>query len=256
MIDNHRAYIIEATRLRQLYASRIKILVGFECEWIRQSDLPFIKSLAADPAIDLFLGSVHHVHEIPIDFDRPMYEKAREEAGGTDERLFEDYFDSQYDMLHDLRPPVVAHFDLIRLYSDNKDTDLKSMPGVWKKVVRNLDYCARQGLMIEINSSALRKGLKEPYPGCSVCEACVNDPQHKFITNEEQEFLKMDGKFTLSDDSHGLGQVGLNFQRVQEYLLDNGINEVWYFDRDANGDLVDRSVRVDALALAAYPSTL
>lgn len=172
MVDNHRAYILEATRLRQIYASRIKILVGFECEWIRQSDLSFIKSLAADPAIDLFLGSVHHVHEIPIDFDRPMYEKAREESGGTDEKLFEDYFDSQYDMLHDLRPPVVAHFDLIRLYSDNKNTDLKSMPGVWKKVVRNLDYCARQGLMIEVNSSALRKGLREPYPGRSVCEVC------------------------------------------------------------------------------------
>ena len=66
----------------------------------------------------------------------------------------------------------------------------------------------------------------------------------------------MDGKFTLSDDSHGLGQVGLNFKRVQEYLLDVGIKEVWYFDRDANGDLVDRSVKVQALSLAAYPSTL
>lgn len=66
----------------------------------------------------------------------------------------------------------------------------------------------------------------------------------------------MDGKFTLSDDSHGLGQVGLNFKRVQGYLLDVGIKEVWYFDRDANGDLVDRSVQVLALSLAAYPSTL
>lgn len=66
----------------------------------------------------------------------------------------------------------------------------------------------------------------------------------------------MDGKFTLSDDSHGLGQVGLNFKRVQEYLLDVGIKEVWYFDRDANGDLVDRNVQVQALRLTAYPSTL
>lgn len=66
----------------------------------------------------------------------------------------------------------------------------------------------------------------------------------------------MDGKFTLSDDSHGLGQVGLNFKRVQEYLLDVGIKEVWYFDRDGNGDLVDRSVHVGDLQLAAYPSTL
>lgn len=174
-MDNHKAYIKEATRLREKYASKIKILVGFECEWIRQTDLAFIKQLSKDPAVDLFLGSVHHVNEIPIDFDRPMYEAARKESGGTDEKLFEDYFDAQYDMLHDLRPPVVAHFDLIRLFADERDKDLKMMPGVWKKVVRNLDYCVRQGLMIEVNSAALRKGLKEPYPGRSVCEVSAEN---------------------------------------------------------------------------------
>ena len=170
MITNHHAYITEGTRLRTLYADRIKILVGFECEWIRASDAPFIRSLT--PAVDLFLGSVHHVHEIPIDFDRAMYEQARVESGGTDEGLWEDYFDAQYDMLVELRPPVVAHFDLVRLYADdeNRDRDLRSLPRVWKKVMRNLQYCSKQGLMIEVNSAALRKGLKEPYPGRSVCE--------------------------------------------------------------------------------------
>lgn len=70
-----------------------------------------------------------------------------------------------------------------------------------------------------------------------------------------QEFLKMEGKFTLSDDSHGIDQVGLNFKRVQQYLLDVGIKQLWSFERDANGDLADTSVQVRDLQLDAHPFT-
>ena len=45
---------------------------------------------------------------------------------------------------------------------------------------------------------ALRKGLDEPYPARAVC----------------QEYLKMGGKLTLSDDSHGVAQVATNFPRL------------------------------------------
>jgi histidinol-phosphatase (PHP family) len=122
------------------------------------------------PHVDYFLGSVHHVHEIPIDYDRAMYEQARVVAGGTEERIFEDYFDSQYEMLKELKPRVVAHFDLIRLFSDDPNRDLKTLDGVWSKIVRNLQLIKDQEGLLEINSSALRKSLKEPYPTRSVCE--------------------------------------------------------------------------------------
>ena len=65
----------------------------------------------------------------------------------------------------------------------------------------------------------------------------------------------MDGKFTLSDDSHGIDQVGLNYKRVQQYLVDVGIKQLWFFERDANGDLADRSVQVAGLQLEAHPAT-
>jgi histidinol-phosphatase (PHP family) len=126
-----------------------------------------IKALAEDPRVDFFIGSVHHVHGVPIDYDRTMYEQARDE---TDQKLFEDYFDAMFAMLKDLRPPVVGHFDLIRLFSDAPNQDLKTWDGVWTKVVRNLNLIIEQGGLLEINSSALRKGLREPYPSRSVCE--------------------------------------------------------------------------------------
>jgi histidinol-phosphatase (PHP family) len=123
-----------------------------------------------DPDTEFFIGSVHHVHEIPIDYDHTMYNQARAAAGGTDERLFEDYFDSQYEMLQMLKPRVVGHFDLIRLLSDEPNRSLQDWEGVWAKVIRNLKLIHEQGGLVEINASGLRKGLNEPYPARPICE--------------------------------------------------------------------------------------
>ena len=108
---------------------------------------------------------MHHVHGIPIDYDAAFYNEARDVSGGSDEKLFEDYFDSQFEMLGVVRPKVVGHFDLIRLLSEEPDRDLRAWKGVWEKVVRNLKVVVEQGGLLEVNSSALRKGLREPYPG-------------------------------------------------------------------------------------------
>lgn len=113
---------------------------------------------------------MHHVHGIPVDLSREHYIEASRQAGGTQEQLFEQYFDLQLDMLTALKPPIVGHFDLIRLLSDQPDDALSRWPGVWQRVLRNLDRVAEYGGVLEINSAALRKGLKEPYPQAEVCQ--------------------------------------------------------------------------------------
>lgn len=171
LLPRHEGFLTESIRLRTKYAGQIEILIGFEAEYIRQAYGPIVRGLAKDPRVDFYIGSVHHVHEIPIDFDRQTYEVARQVAGGVgDLKLFEDYFDAMYIMLQDLRPRVIAHFDLIRLYSSVPNHDLKTWDTVWPKIVLALKVIIEQGGLLEVNSSALRKGLKEPYPSRSICE--------------------------------------------------------------------------------------
>lgn len=160
----------EAQRLQSKYGDQIALPIGFESEWIRPSTLTLINDLRSRFKFDVFVGSVHHVHTVPIDFDRPMYEKARQVAGGTDESLFEDYFDAQYNMLQALKPPIVGHFDLIRLLSDSPDGSFQHTSGVWTRILRNLDFVTSYGGLLEINSSAIRKGMQEPYPKVEICE--------------------------------------------------------------------------------------
>ena len=203
----------EARRLQKAYADRIQLFVGFEGEWIRHpSSLDIIQAILSKYEVDLFVGSVHHVHTHPIDYDTTLYHKARDVAGGTDERVFEDYFDAQLEMLKALRPPVVGHFDLIRLKSDDPNASFRAWPDVWEKIERNLRFVADYGGILELNSSALRKGMSEPYPQVEICKA----------------FLAMGGRFTLSDDSHGIEQVGLNYGRVLEAVERAGVEELWH----------------------------
>ncbi|KAH8172106.1 PHP domain-containing protein [Sarocladium implicatum] len=213
----HEAYLVEAQRLQKAYASQIHILIGFEGEFIRPSFTEHVQRLAAPPVVDYFIGSVHHVHSIPIDYDAEMYAAAVKASskGGTEEGLFEDYYDLQYEMLKSLKPRIVGHFDLIRLMSSEPGKDLKQWKGVWEKVVRNLRIVKETGGWLECNTSGLRKGLAEPYPCRQIAE----------------EWLKMGGKFTMSDDSHGIAQVATNYARATEYLASLGVEEVWTLER-------------------------
>ncbi|KAK4069216.1 hypothetical protein Trihar35433_5795 [Trichoderma harzianum] len=212
----HEAYILEARRLQKKYSPQIHIIIAFEAEFIRPSYAPLVLSLYnSSPHVDYFIGSVHHVHSIPIDYDKATYAAAVTAAGGSEERLYEDYYDLQYDMLRALKPRIVGHFDLIRLMSEDPGRDVRQWKGVWEKIRRNLEYAAKIGAWLECNSAALRKGLDEPYPSRIISE----------------EWLKLGGRFTMSDDSHGIAQVATNYSRALTFLESLGVKHVWTFER-------------------------
>ncbi|KAL1848736.1 hypothetical protein Daus18300_013490 [Diaporthe australafricana] len=232
LMPRHEAYLVEAQRLRAKYADQIHILIGFEGEFIRPDVYgPLVRELASHPAVDYFMGSLHHTCGVPIDFDKDYYAKARDAAGGTEELLYARYYDEQHAMVKALQPKVVGHFDLIRLMSEEPGRDLrtawaeeKKPPGpegtVWGRVERNLRAVRSYDGWLECNSSALRKGLAEPYPARPIAE----------------EWLRMGGKFTMSDDSHGIAQVATNYLRALDYLESLGVTEVWTLEREPLSD--------------------
>ena len=139
------------------------------------------------------------MHAVPTDYDRETYLQARytsnserrttfkdiEKAGifegnddeihyaKGDELLFKDYLDHQYTMLLSIRPDIVAHFDVIRLWSDEPNSSFRRWPRVWDRVVRNLKSVKEYGGVIEVNSAGLRKGMAEPYPGGEICRVSL-----------------------------------------------------------------------------------
>jgi histidinol-phosphatase (PHP family) len=175
----------EAKRLQGAYGDQIQLFVGFETEWIRPSSLNIIQAILEKYEVDLFVGSVHHVHTVPIDYDTTLYHEARSLAGGSDEEIAEEYFDDQLSMLRALKPPVVGHFDLIRLKSDDPERSFRQWKASWEKLKRNLEYIAEYGGVLELNSSSLRKGLTESYPQVEICKVS------KYV-NCSKSFIEME----------------------------------------------------------------
>lgn len=249
-------YIAEATRLREVYIAtgsiqsasstsskittapstsdkdpeRMEVLIGLETEYIRPSSLTLLSSLLFrySSNIDFFLGSVHHVHTIPIDFDHATYLQARAACSPpTDNQLFADYFDAQYEMLQALRPQLVGHFDLIRLLSDEPDADWRALTDghgnkLWMAIDRNLAFVRSYGGLLEINTSAWRKGLQDPYPRREIV----------------MRWREMGGDVVLSDDSHSVAQVGTNYEKLKDFLTSYGVEQIAFLKGRKDGQAV------------------
>ena len=218
-------YYTKAVALRAKYKSSIRILIGFETEYIRPDSLESIQSLLKSYSFDYCVGSIHHVLGIPIDYNAELWEKARQACGGTDELLFAKYFDEQHDLLVQVRPLVIGHFDVIRLWAPDKTVKLSQWPSVWDKVVRNIDTVIQYGGVFELNSAAFRKGFEEAYPTSEIAMVGVC-----FCLSLLQAIIGKGGRFVLSDDSHGINQVGLNYARMFQYISDLGISHYHHIE--------------------------
>lgn len=236
------AYVAEAHTLRHEVEDSqevpMQILVGFEAEWISAKDSAArVRDVLEKHDFDYFIGSVHHVRTIPVDFDRTCYERARDACGGSDEALFGDYYDSQLEMLQSLKPTIVGHFDLIRLLSDHPDANWKTIDRgeIWFKIMRNLRYVVDYGGLLELNSAALRKGLEEPYPRSEICTA----------------FMELGGSFVMSDDSHGVDQIGTNYERLFQFMNRIGLKKVEFLEKK-DGGLRTSSIQLADLESHAF----
>jgi histidinol-phosphatase (PHP family) len=167
--------------------------------------------LAAHAEIDYIVGSVHHVGGIPIDFDRSTWLRAvhaagRGETGGsmmsvspdgsvteipvdpsipqlqlthtpslTESRPFiQAYLDQQFHMIRTLRPEVVGHLDLFRLWTPELDVRCSELnegeEGIWDKIERNVREVVAYGGLFELNTAAFRKGWHTAYPSRAISE--------------------------------------------------------------------------------------
>jgi histidinol-phosphatase (PHP family) len=202
------AYFSEARRLQQVYAGRLEIFVGFETE-ATSGSFDLARTLADEHGPDYLVGGVHHVDDIPIDYDEKTYGRAVQSAGSID-KLYCRYFDLQHDMIQRIKPAVVAHFDLIRIYDRDYRTRLAASE-VRKRITRNLELIARHDLILDFNVAALRKGAAEPYLSRTILK----------------QALAMGISVVPADDAHGVETVGACIDEGIAILEELGVKPPW-----------------------------
>ena len=201
-------YFSVARALQRSHQDSLQILVGFEtacdtgCERLA-------KDLREEFGPDYIVGSAHHVRDIPIDGTPAQYAQAAAASGGIDE-LYCDYFDQQLQLLEALKPEVVGHFDLIRIWDSDYHVRLTKDP-IKDRIRRNLETIGELGSILDFNVRAFEKGGTEPY---------VSGP-----------ILEMALQFGIpcipGDDSHGVAGVGLHLDKGIEILKQHGCSMDW-----------------------------
>ncbi|EMG47572.1 hypothetical protein G210_2025 [Candida maltosa Xu316] len=213
----------------------MKIIVGFEVEGINADHIEFSRKLL--DKVQMSVGSVHFVNEIPIDFSKELWLEARESTEEkTTRALYRDYFELQYKVISTLKPTVVGHFDLIRLLEPEDDFDVTTgkltrdvnlktdWPEIWDLIIRNIRYVESYGGLFELNSSAIRKGWDTSYPKKDIADAIIEYGG---------------ARFCLSDDAHALTQVGLNYDKTWKYIKSLGLTKLYHLDIQEDKAIID-----------------
>lgn len=203
----HR-YVARCRSLQEELSDRIRVYVGFETESYPGA-LQWARQLRDEYRPDYIVGSIHHLEDIGFDLSAASYRAAVDRAGGI-EALYRRYFDRQYELIVRLRPQVVGHFDLIRLYDPDYRIRLKH-PDIQKKIHRNLEAIRQLGLAIDVNARAYLKGFDEPYPSIAILQQAIAA-----------------GIFLLpGDDSHDIQSVGAYLDDVLGLLQTLGADCCW-----------------------------
>lgn len=208
LLERFGSYMAECRRLQEKYQSQITIYAAMEIETY-SGYAQFVPYLIDRFRPDYIVGSVHFVNDIGFDYSREFYDRAAAHAGGVNS-LYCAYFDLQYEMMTRLKPSVVGHFDLIRLYDAEYKTRLLQ-PDIIGRIRRNLQRIRDLNLIMDFNLRSLLKGGDEPYISRSILEMAQ----------------KMGIAVVPGDDSHGLSSIGVNMAEAVATLDKLGFDTRW-----------------------------
>jgi|AntAceMinimDraft_9_1070365.scaffolds.fasta_scaffold48671_2 histidinol-phosphatase (PHP family) len=206
LLQRFARYMVVARELQEKYASRMTIQVGFETETCSGSE-EFIRRLIEEYRPDYIVGSVHHLDDIPFDYSPEEYQRAVRTAGSID-NLYCRYFDLQFEMINALRPAVVGHLDLIRIY-DPGYRERMDNPEIRDRILRNLERIKELDLILDCNCRSIEKD-GEPYPTRSIL----------------LQALKLGISIAPGDDSHSVATVGRGIKAGIELLRELGNTQI------------------------------
>lgn len=178
------AYFTDVKHAKKKYKNEIQILLGYEVDWLRGH----MDERVLNAKVDYLIGSVHFLDK--WGFDNPEFLKGWKEKSVDD--IWQAYFEAIEAMATSGKFDIVGHFDLIKVF--------KFMPkGDIRLLARNaLKAIKASNMVMEINTSGLRKPTAEIYPSATLL----------------QEAYALAIPITFSSDAHAVGQVGADYEKA------------------------------------------
>jgi histidinol-phosphatase (PHP family) len=208
--DQTEAYLQLVAEKRAAYRDRINIKTGFEVDFpLRET---FDVTYLSDPRIDFLLGSCHYLDDWPCDRTSsiPVYEEKGADA------IYTLYFDCVLAMIESAYFNIVAHLDLVKKYGYRPDGDFTAI------ITRIAKAIAKNKMAVELNTSGLRKPVKEIYPSEAILTI----------------LYEHDVAVTLGSDSHAPEEVGSGFDQAFSLLHKVGYRKIVAFSQRKRFEII------------------
>lgn len=228
--ENFDRYAHTVTQLANEFADRLTVLRGFEIEVVPQDRYQeLVQYYRNKYQFDYIVGSVHYLHDASIDgYSERDFLEMMAQVGGM-EAVAVQYYHKVAEMAQAVRPEVIGHMDLVRLKATRLGVANEvATERVRKAVVEALEAIRAVDARVEVNTSALRKGLDQPYPADWIVQLGA----------------QMGVKFCIGDDSHRPQQVGFGLEAARQHLLRNGVREVHFLTRE-DGQIVPATASLE-----------
>lgn len=215
-------YCAEVRRLRDEYRDRLPVFLALELDYLPGMD-DFYRKEILPHGFDYFVGSVHFVTEdadgLPweIDHSAERFASGLESAfHGDVRRAFEEYFALQREMVGTPGVAIVGHMDKMKMWNRSDRYFRETDAWYVAAIEETLRAFKAGGLIVELNTSGLRKEIGSPFPSPWVMARCRD----------------LDIPVTITGDTHRPADVDAGFSEAEAILRDVGITRVAVRDGD------------------------
>jgi histidinol-phosphatase (PHP family) len=192
---------LEAISQARAAHPEIEIIGGFEVDW-REGAEPYLLDLLNKYPYEVLLGSVHMLSDAEgnvWEFDHPAYIDGWYERG--EEQVWQEYFRLWRDAVNSAVPfNVMTHPDLPKKLGFKPQFDTRELYAAMAEIA------AARGVLIEVNTSVLRKPVGELYPAPALLRA----------------FCEAGVGCTVSSDAHTPSDVGRDIDVAHAAMREAG----------------------------------
>ena len=194
-------YQSDILQARDRYSDQIKILLGYEVDYIEG----YIDSRVLNSSVDYLIGSVHFIDR--WGFDNPEF--IGEYQSRDIDTIWQEYFDAIESMASSGYFDIVGHLDLIKVFKYLPTKDIRLIAKNALKAIK------RSGMTVEINSAGVRKPIGEIYPSKLLLE----------------EVFALDIPITFGSDAHSVEQVGAGYDSATKLAKEVGYTKASIYSR-------------------------
>ena len=173
---------------------KIPVYVGFEVDFFMSSEWrKEFEKILPKLEVDYLIGAVHTLQSDDGNDACWLYDRDRTQA--QTQAYLSNYWKTVKEAIQSGYFNWMAHLDLLKYFQ-------LSQPSDWENEIEVSELLAKHQMATELNTSAMRRGLKEFYPG---------EPFLKELNRQTVALL-------ISDDAHSVNDLGSYFNEAEELL--------------------------------------